>query len=94
MVGHHHYHHRHHNTSNYNSNNNPSTSINNNSNTLNSNKKISWRYIWRTYLLDNNGQPLIDDNQLLINYGVVNKTILKFIKRCRYHQQHKNYRKK
>lgn len=41
---------------------------------------ISWRYIWRTYYLDYHGVRLTDDNKLLDNYGIGNKSVLKFVK--------------
>lgn len=46
--------------------------------------KISWRYIWRTYYLEYNGEPLSDDRQLLNEYGVRNKSTLQFVKKVKY----------
>lgn len=46
--------------------------------------KISWRYIWRTYYLEYDGEPLTDDSQLLSHYGVRNKSNLRFIKKSKH----------
>ncbi|GAB0093485.1 hypothetical protein DMENIID0001_086300 [Sergentomyia squamirostris] len=45
--------------------------------------KISWRYIWRTYMLAYGGIRLVDDNQVLATYGIQNKDHLRFVKRKR-----------
>lgn len=47
---------------------------------------ISWRYIWRTYVLDLDGVQLSDDARLLHYYGVRNKSSLKFVKRAKSHR--------
>lgn len=47
---------------------------------------ISWRYIWRTYVLDLDGIQLSDDARLLLDYGVCNKSSLKFIKKAKNHR--------
>lgn len=52
----------------------------NNSHSIQCNN-ISWRYIWRTYLLDFHGTRLTDDNQLVNAYGIGNKSVLKFVKK-------------
>lgn len=51
-------------------------------------QRISWRYIWRTYALllangddDDDGVRLDDSNRKLSEYGVRNKSQLKFVKR-------------
>lgn len=41
--------------------------------------RISWRYIWRKYYLEYDGEPLSDDRQLLKDYGIRNKSSLKFV---------------
>lgn len=45
--------------------------------------KISWRWLWRTYFLDFDGCKLTDDKQLLSDYGIVNKSVLKFVKKSK-----------
>lgn len=45
------------------------------------NTTISWRYIWRTYVLSFDGQLLSNDNELLKTHGIKNKSTLKFIKK-------------
>lgn len=45
---------------------------------------ISWRYIWRTYHLDFDGNALANDQLLLSHYGVRNKSILRFVKKIKY----------
>lgn len=44
---------------------------------------ISWKYIWRTYYLQNDTDPLIDDERPLRAYGVGNKSVLKFVKKIK-----------
>lgn len=46
--------------------------------------KISWHYIWRTYYLECDGEPLTDDSQLLSHYGVRNKSNLRFMKKIKH----------
>uniref|UniRef100_A0A1B0CFC6 SNRNP25 ubiquitin-like domain-containing protein n=1 Tax=Lutzomyia longipalpis TaxID=7200 RepID=A0A1B0CFC6_LUTLO len=45
--------------------------------------QISWRYIWRTYMLAYGSIRLADDNQLLDTYGIGNRDELRFVKRKR-----------
>lgn len=47
---------------------------------------LSWRYIWRTYVLDLDGIQLSDDARLLLYYGVRNKSSLKFVKKTKHHR--------
>ena len=42
---------------------------------------ISWKYIWRKYCLCFENERLTDDCKLLKNYGIFNKSELKFIKK-------------
>lgn len=47
---------------------------------------ISWKYIWRTYYLQTDTtatEVLIDDAKTLSEYGIRNKTVLKFVKRIK-----------
>lgn len=46
---------------------------------------ISWKYIWRTYYLQNDAANtvLTDDERTLSEYGVCNKTVLKFVKKIK-----------
>lgn len=45
--------------------------------------KISWRYIWKTYILNYDSLLLDNDNALIQDYGVTNKVTLSFKKkRC------------
>lgn len=46
--------------------------------------RISWQYIWRTYYLEYDGEPLTDDKQLLSHYGVRNKSNLRFVKKIKH----------
>lgn len=48
------------------------------------NAKISWRHIWRTHWLSFNGVKLIDDKEFLQKYGIVNKSVLMFVKKMKY----------
>lgn len=45
--------------------------------------KISWRYIWHTNWLVHEGCKLKDDNALLADIGIRNKSRVSFIKRLR-----------
>ncbi|XP_055709662.1 U11/U12 small nuclear ribonucleoprotein 25 kDa protein-like isoform X1 [Phlebotomus papatasi] len=45
--------------------------------------QISWRYIWRTYMLAYGGIRLADDNHLVASYGIGNRDELRFVKRKR-----------
>nr|CAI5818782.1 unnamed protein product [Callosobruchus analis] len=46
---------------------------------------ISWRYVWRTFYLQNteNGNILKDDKREVAEYGVVNKSEIRFVKKLR-----------
>lgn len=50
--------------------------------------KISWRYIWRTYYLEFDGDPLTDDRQILAHYGIRNKSVLRFVKKVKHLRRH------
>ncbi|CAD0195900.1 unnamed protein product [Chrysodeixis includens] len=43
--------------------------------------KISWKYIWKTYILDFDSILLDDDNAAIQDYGVTNKVTLAFKKK-------------
>lgn len=45
--------------------------------------KISWRYVWHTNWLVHEGCKLKDDNALLADIGIRNKSRVSFIKRLR-----------
>lgn len=45
--------------------------------------KISWRYVWRANWLAHEGCKLKDDNALLADIGIRNKSRVSFIKRLR-----------
>lgn len=45
--------------------------------------KISWRYIWRTNFLIYENEKLINDQQLLTDYGVKHRSVLKFLKKTK-----------
>lgn len=47
--------------------------------------KISWKYVWRTFYLQNieNGKVMRDNKKEVTEYGVANKTNLRFVKRLR-----------
>ncbi|XP_063231299.1 U11/U12 small nuclear ribonucleoprotein 25 kDa protein-like [Bacillus rossius redtenbacheri] len=42
---------------------------------------VSWRYVWRTYWLYHDVQKLKDDGALLAEFGIRNKSKVKFVKR-------------
>lgn len=44
-------------------------------------KKVSWRYVWRTYWLTFEGQKLTEESRLLKDYGIRNRDEVTFIKR-------------
>lgn len=44
---------------------------------------ISWKYIWRTYYLQNDTDALIDDEKTLRDYDIRNKTVLNFVKKIK-----------
>lgn len=46
-------------------------------------KKVSWKYVWRSYWLAFNGENLKDDNRKLLDVGVKHMSSLTFIKRRR-----------
>lgn len=45
--------------------------------------KVSWKYVWKTFWLQNiaNGKVLKNDKELVSQYGIVNKSELRFVKR-------------
>lgn len=43
--------------------------------------KISWKYVWKTYNLQHEGMTLKRNRDLVTDYGVRNKSELKFVKR-------------
>lgn len=45
--------------------------------------KISWKYVWRTYYLEHNGEYLKDDKKFLSEYGIKNKSVLTFVKKSK-----------
>ncbi|KAJ8972122.1 hypothetical protein NQ314_000348 [Rhamnusium bicolor] len=47
--------------------------------------KISWRYIWRTYHLQNveSGRVMKDDKKEVSEYGIVNRSEIRFVKKLR-----------
>lgn len=47
--------------------------------------KISWKYVWRTFYLQNveTGQVMRDNKKDVAEYGVVNKSNIRFVKRLR-----------
>lgn len=50
---------------------------------LKSTTKISWKYVWRTYQLQYDECAMSDDNALVANYGVRNKSEIRFVKKLR-----------
>lgn len=44
---------------------------------------ISWKYIWRTYYLQNDTEALTDDEKTLRDYGIRSKSVLKFVKKIK-----------
>lgn len=46
-------------------------------------KYISWRYVWRTFLLTYQGEKLEDDKIKLKDYGIRNRDEVTFMKRLR-----------
>lgn len=51
---------------------------------LRSKTKLSWRYVWRTYHLQHGGVTMRNDRELVVDYGVKNKSEICFVKRlCR-----------
>lgn len=47
--------------------------------------KISWKYVWRAFYLQNveNGKVMRDDNKDVAEYGIVNRSNIRFVKRLR-----------
>lgn len=45
--------------------------------------RIQWKYIWRTYLLEFDGERLEDDRKSLEEIGIRHESVLKFVKRRR-----------
>lgn len=50
-------------------------------------KKISWRYIWKTYWLCFDKEKLTNNNCKLLEYGIRNKSSLTFLKKRRDRQR-------
>lgn len=50
-------------------------------------KRISWRYIWKTYWLCFDREKLTNDNCKLLEYGIRNKSTLTFLKKHRERQR-------
>lgn len=46
-------------------------------------RKVSWRYVWKSYWLASDGETLKNDNAKLLEVGVRHKSSLTFIKRHR-----------
>lgn len=46
-------------------------------------KRISWKYVWKSNWLSYEGTRLTDDNAKLHQYGIRNKSTLKFVKKYR-----------
>lgn len=46
-------------------------------------KKVSWKYVWRSYWLAFDGENLMDDNRKLLEVGVRHMSSLTFVKRRR-----------
>ncbi|XP_078522150.1 U11/U12 small nuclear ribonucleoprotein 25 kDa protein [Lissotriton helveticus] len=44
---------------------------------------ISWKYIWRTYLLMYNGEKLMEERKKLKDYGIKNRDEVTFVKKLR-----------
>lgn len=44
---------------------------------------ISWKYVWRTYYLEHNGEYLKDNKKILTEYGIKNKSVLTFEKKSK-----------
>lgn len=45
--------------------------------------KISWKYVWRTFYLEHNGECLKDDRKKLVEVDIRNKTVLNFVKKSK-----------
>lgn len=45
------------------------------------NERISWRFVWRTYWLDLDGIRLTNDDKCVREYGVINHSVLRFVKK-------------
>ncbi|CAM4346853.1 unnamed protein product [Leuciscus chuanchicus] len=46
-------------------------------------KHISWKYVWRTFLLVFNGEKLEDDERKLKDYGIRNRDEVTFLKKLK-----------
>lgn len=55
---------------------------------LKSKTNISWRYVWNTYNLQHESQVMHNKDELVTNYGVKNKSDIKFLKRLRKDRRH------
>lgn len=58
------------------------------------NPNISWKYIWRTYYLQNGKDALTDDEQTLRDYDIRNKTVLNFVKKIKIDRRMERDKKK
>lgn len=47
------------------------------------NKKISWKHVWKKYHLCFDDLRLTDDNEPIDNYGIVNRSVLRYAKKRR-----------
>lgn len=50
---------------------------------MKSRTKVSWSYVWRTYHLRHDSHTMRDNDELVSNYGVRNKSNVVFVKRLR-----------
>ncbi|XP_065181208.1 U11/U12 small nuclear ribonucleoprotein 25 kDa protein-like [Sycon ciliatum] len=53
---------------------------------------VSWRHVWKSYHLAIGQTKLSDDNELLLNYGVGNRSEVSFIKKLRQESKGKRVR--
>ncbi|KAI7854182.1 hypothetical protein BDC45DRAFT_508854 [Circinella umbellata] len=63
------------------------------SHTTNTNRKISWKYIWQSHCLLFNGQRLLNDNAVVSQLGISQGSILKFSKLAFEKGKHRRARK-
>lgn len=50
---------------------------------LRSKTKVSWNYVWKTYHLQHDTVIMKDDKEFVGNYGVRNKSEIRFVKKLR-----------
>ncbi|XP_065834998.1 U11/U12 small nuclear ribonucleoprotein 25 kDa protein-like [Oscarella lobularis] len=55
-------------------------------------RRISWKYVWKTYWLYYNNQKLTDDNARINQYGMHDQCKLGFVKRLRKEDKPKRLR--